>query len=69
MFIKACNIWQKTRIKSLRTDLYQPRKPVDYSQMESLSVDIKLIPKGFDYFLLVATCEITSFALAIPITL
>ena len=69
MFVKACDICQKTKIKFLQHRPYPLRIPVDYSWIESLLVDIKFMPKGFDglnYFL-VANWKITNFILAILI--
>ena len=63
----ASDICQRTGIKSLKNRPYHPRILVDYSLVEVLSVDIKFILKGFDDFkyLLITTCEITNFVLAI----
>ena len=56
MFVKACDICQGTKIKSLNRP-YHPKILVDYSLMESSSVDIKFIPKGFDYFKYLVTAN------------
>ena len=49
-FMKVCDICQKAKIKSLKTRPFHARIPIDYSENESLSVDTKYIPKGFDYY-------------------
>ena len=56
------------KIEILINRSYHPRIPVGHLLINSLSVDINFIPKVFDDFkyLLAATCEITSFVLAIP---
>ena len=68
-FVKACYICQRTRVESLKNNPYHQRTPVGYSLMESLSVGIKFIPKGFDVlkYLLVMTCKITNFMLTIQL--
>ena len=69
IFVKACNMCQRTRNKLLKNRPFHPRIPIDYSIMEYLSLDIKFMPKGFNDFkyLLAATCRITNFVLAIQI--
>ena len=61
--MRTCDTCQRIKIKSLRN-----RPFIDYSSIES-SEDIKFIPQQIDNFkyLLVATQDITIFALAIPI--
>ena len=70
LFVKVCDISQRMRIKSPKNRPYHPKIPVDYFPIESLSVDMKFIPKGFDDFtyLFVATCETTHFVVAILIS-
>ena len=60
MLVKAYNICQITNIQLLRHIHLYPRIPVDYSPMESLSIDLKVMLKRFDDFeyLFVATWEI-----------
>ena len=65
---KSCDICHRMRIMPLQKRPYYPRIPLDYFPIESLSIDIKFMPKGFDDFkyLVDATCERICFILAIP---
>ena len=69
MFVKVCDIHQRTKVRSLKNIPFHLRIPTDFSPKESLSVGIKFMPKGFDDFKypLFVTCDITNFILAIPI--
>ena len=69
-YIKACHICQKSaRPKAHKNVPTHARIPIDYRPMERISCDIKYMPKGFDgfEFLLVVTCEMTNFTIAIPL--
>ena len=45
------------------------RIPVDYTPMQDLSIDIKMMPQAFGgyHLLLVITCDQTSFTIAVPL--
>ena len=49
MFVKACDICQGTKIKSIKIDISNSGY-LDYTLMESLTVGIKSMPKGSDDF-------------------
>ena len=45
------------------------RIPVDYTPMQDLSIDIKIIPQAFGgyHLLLVITCDQTNFTITVPL--
>ena len=43
MFVKECNISHGMKIKPPQNRIYDPGKPVAYSPIERLSVDIKFM--------------------------
>ena len=45
------------------------RIPVDYTPMQDLSIDIKMMPQAFGgyHLLLVITCNQTNFMIAVPL--
>ena len=50
MFVKACDLCQRKKFKSLKLRPFYSQIPADYLPMKSLSVNIKFMPKGFDNF-------------------
>ena len=48
ILIKSCDICQRTKFKLLKNRHYHPRKPVDDSPMDILSVDIRSMQNGFN---------------------
>ena len=50
MFVKACDIFQGTKIKSLKNRMFYPRIPVEYFPMESLPFANNVMPNGCDDF-------------------
>ena len=68
IFVEAFTM-SKIRAKPLKNRLCYARMSVDKSAVESLSVFVKLMPKGFDEFkyLLDTACELANSVLAILI--
>ena len=68
MFVKAYKICHRNEMKLFKNIPFYPRLAAGYSQMESLLVDIKLMPKYLDdsKYLLVVICKIINLVLAMP---
>ena len=68
-YISSCDACQKQKTKKTKQPAFHPRIPLSYNPMAYLSADIKYMPKGiYGYeFLLLTVCEITGFAIAIPL--
>jgi hypothetical protein len=68
-YLEACVECQKCRSKSTKNRPFHPRIPHDYTPMQHVSADIKYMPNGFDdyKFMLVCTCELTNFVIAVPL--
>jgi len=68
-YIRACHQCQKFRGKPDKLRPFHERIPDEYLPMDRLSLDIKTMPKsatGFKY-LLVCSCEITRYVIAVPL--
>ena len=68
-YIEACHTCLKTKPKYKKNRPVCGRIPVDYTPMQDLSIDIKMMPQAFgDYhLLLVITCDQTNFTIAVPL--
>ena len=67
MYIEACSVCQRIKLKQDRNKLYYGYIPKDYLPLEHVAVDIKYMPDGFDNFkyIVLTTCEHTNFVFAI----
>ena len=66
-YIEACHTCLKTKPKYKKNRPVYGRIPVDYTPMQDLSTDIKLMPQAFNHLLLVITCDQTNFTTAVPL--
>ena len=68
-YIKACHTCLKTKPKYMKNRPIYGRIPVDYTPMQDLSIDIKMMPQAFGgyHLLLVITCDQTNFMIAVPL--
>ena len=68
-YIEACHICLKTKAKYKKDRPVYVRIPVDYTPMQNLSIDIKMMPQAFGgyHLLLVITCDQTNFTIAVPL--
>ena len=68
-YIEACHTSLKTKPKYMKNRPIYGRIPVDYTPMQDLSTDIKMMPQAFGgyHLLLVITCNQTNFTIAIPL--
>ena len=66
-YIEACHICLKTKLKYKKNRPVYSRIPVDYTPMQDLSIDIKMMPQSFGgyHLLLVITCDQTNFTIAV----
>ena len=67
--IEACHICLKTKPKYKKNIPVYGRIPVDYTPVQDLSIDIKMMPQAFGgyHLLLVITCDQTNFTIAVPL--
>ena len=68
-YIEVCHICLKTKPKYMKNRPVYARIPVNYTLMQDLSIDIKMMPQAFGgyYLLLVITCDQTNFTIAVPL--
>ena len=68
-YIEACHTCLNTKTKYKKNRSVYSRIPVDYTPMQDLSIDIKMIPQAFGgyHLLLVITCDQTNFTIAVPL--
>ena len=68
-YIKACHTCLKTKPKYMKNRPIYGRIPVDYTPMQDLSIDIKMMLQAFGgyHLLLVITCNQTNFMIAVPL--
>ena len=68
-YIEACHTCLKTKPKYMKNQSIYGRIPVDYTPMQDLSIDIKMMPQAFRgyHLLLVITCDQTNFTIAVPL--
>ena len=68
-YIEACHTCLKTKPKYMKNRPIYGRIPVDYTPMQDLSIDIKMMPQAFGgyHLLLVITCNQTNFMIAVPL--
>ena len=68
-YIEVCHTCLKTKPKYKENRPVYGRIPVDYSPMQDLSIDIKMMPQAFGVYhlLLVITCDQTNFTIAVPL--
>ena len=68
-YIEACHTCLKTKPKYKKNRLVYGRIPVDYTHMQDLSIDIKMVPQEFGgyHLLLVITCDQTNSTIAVPL--
>ena len=68
-YIEACHTCLKTKPKYMKNQPIYGRIPVDYTPMQDLSIDIKMMPQAFRgcHLLLVITCDQTNFMIAVPL--
>ena len=67
-YIEVCHTCLKTKPKYKKNRPVYGRIPVDYTPMQDLSIDIKMMPQAFGgyHLLLVITCDQTNFTMAVP---
>ena len=68
-YIEACHICLKTKPKYKKNRPVYSRIPVDYTPMQDLSIDIKMMPQAFGgyHLLLVIICDQTNFTIVVPL--
>ena len=68
-YTEACHICLKTKPKYKKNSPVYGRIPVDYTPLQDLSIDIKMMPQAFGgyHLLLVITCDQTNFTIAVPL--
>ena len=68
-YIEACHTSLKTEPKNMKNQPVYGRIPVDYANMQDLSIDIKTISQAFRgyHLLLVITCDQTNFTITVPL--
>ena len=67
-YIEACRTCLKTKPKYKKNTPVYGIIPIDYTPMQDLSIDIKMMPQAFGgyHLLLVITCDQTKFTIAVP---
>ena len=67
--IEACHTCLKTKPKYMKNQPIYSRIPVDYTPMQDLLIDIKMMPQAFGgyHLLLVITCDQTNFMIVVPL--
>ncbi len=67
-FVSACVECQQAQTMFARSVPTVPRVPIIYRAMQQVSVDVKYMPDGYDgyKYLIVVSCELTNFTVAIP---
>ena len=68
-YIETCHTCLKTKPKYMKNRPTYGRIPVDYTPMQNLLIDIKMMPQTFGgyHLLLVITCNQTNFMIAVPL--
>ena len=68
-YIEACHTCLKTKPRYKKNRPIYGRIPIDYAPMQDLSIDIKHMPTAFGgyQYLLVITCDQTSFTIVTPL--
>ena len=68
-YIEVCHTCLKTKPKYKKNRPVYGRIPVDYTPMQDLSIDIKMMPQAFGGYnlLLIITCNQTNFTIAVPL--
>ena len=68
-YVEMCHIYLKTKLKYKKNRPVYGKIPVDYTPMQGLSIDIKMMPQAFGgyHLLLVITCDQTNFTIAVPL--
>ena len=68
-YIEVCHICLKTKPKYKKNRPVYGRIPVNFTNMQDLSIDIKTMPQEFGgyHLLLVITCDQTNFTIAVPL--
>ena len=68
-YIEACHICLRTKPKYKKNRPVYCRIPVDYTPMQDLSIDTKMMPQAFGgyHLLFVITCDQTNFTIAVPL--
>ena len=68
-YIEACHTCLKYKPKYKKNRPVYGRIPVDYTPMQDLSIDIKMMPQAFGgyHLLLVITCNQTNLTFAVPL--
>ena len=69
IFQQSCEVCQRTGKAPGKGAPRFPRIPQEYTPFDGISCDIKYMPQGLAgyKFLLVATCELTNYTIAIPL--
>ena len=69
-YIEACHICLKTKPKYKKNRPVYGRIPIDYTPVQDLSNDIKMMAQAFGgyHLLLVITYDQTNFTIAVPLT-
>ena len=68
-YIEVCHTCLKTKPKYKKNRPVYSRILVDYTPMQDLCIDIKMMPQAFGgyHLLLVITCDQTNFSIAVPL--
>ena len=68
-YIKACHTCLKMKPKYKKNRPIYGRVPIDYAQCKIIDIDIKHMPTAFGgyQYLLVITCDQTSFTIVTPL--
>ena len=66
-YIEVCHTCLKTKPKYKKNRPVYSRIPVDYTPMQDLSIDIKMMPQAFGGYHLLITCDQTNFTIAVVI--
>ena len=69
-YIEVCHTCLKTKPKYKKNRPVYGRIPVDYTPMQDLSIDIKMMPQAFGGYnlLLIITCNQTNFTITVPLS-
>ena len=68
-YIEACHICLKTKPKYKKNRPVCDKIPFNYTPMQDLSIDIKMMPQAFGgyHLLLIITCNQTNFTITVPL--
>ena len=68
-YIEACHTCLKTKPKYKKNRPVYGKIPIDYAQMQDLSINIQHMPMAFGgyQYLLVITCDQTNFTIVTPL--